>query len=247
MQASQLASYAMGRGLRRFGVLYPRDGYGSALSEAFQIEIKRRGGRIVGALAYEPGSKEFSVEVLSVQRWIDGDGMQAVFIPDFASTAGALAGELREVRPSISLLGSNGWNEPGQLGAVADSLNGAVFVDGFFIGSQRPATQSFIAAFRTQYEETPSILEAQAFDAGRLARQAVETSSERSRAGFIAAIQSVGSFAGAAGDISLGTDGVQRELFVLRVDGRRIQEVLGERTGGASSLMFAPPSRVGSQ
>ena len=241
MQAAQLAEYAIRvAGIRRFGVLFPRDAYGTALSDAFQSEIRRRGGRVVGAVAYEPGAQEFSVEVLSLQRWVDVDDLQAVFIPDNASVAGQLGSELREARPGVILLGSNGWHEPGQLGAVADALDGAVFVDGFFIGSQRPATQGFISAYRGEHGRTPGILEAQAYDAAMLARQALASANVSGRDTFVDAVQAVGVFAGATGKMVLGAQGVQRQLFILKLDGRRIREVVGAAAGGSSSVSFVP-------
>ena len=167
-QASELADYAIAQGLRRIGILYPNDPYGIALSSAFRQQIEQRGGQVVGSVVYEPTQKEFSVELLSVDKWIKGDGLQAVFIPDFAPTALPLATQLRRAHPGVTLLGSNGWNDPAALGPVAADLDGAVFVDGFFASSQRRATQEFVAAYRAAYNTAPEILEAQAYDAAAL-------------------------------------------------------------------------------
>gem|GEM_PF-1542640 len=240
-QAAQLAEFAIGTaGLRRFGVIFPRNASGSALSQAFQAEVKRLGGTIVGALAYEPGTEEFAVEVVTLQRWVDGDRLQAVFIPDFASTAVVLATALREARPSVYLLGSNGWNDPGRLGAAADVLDGAVFVDGFFMGSQRPATQRFLAAYRAENDEMPGILEAQAYDAAQLVRETLLDPKSISRDGFISAVRGLGVFAGAAGDLSVGPDGVVRELFVLELDGHRIREIRAAGDGSSRPFSYVP-------
>ncbi len=241
MQAARLADYAISTaGLRRVGVLFPRDGYGTALSDAFQDEVRSRGGKVVGAMAYEPGAEEFSVEVLTLQRWVDGDGLQAVFIPDYAATAGILGRALREVRPGVALLGSNGWHDPGQLGSAADALDGAVFVDGFFIGSQRPATQRFIAAYRAEHGGMPRILEAQSYDAASVARATLGMASINSRDGFVDALRGQKSFEGATGRINLASAGLERDLFVLKLDGRRIREVRAAGSGGANSLSFVP-------
>jgi ABC-type branched-subunit amino acid transport system substrate-binding protein len=231
-QAAQLAEYAAGvAGMKRFGILYPRDGYGLGLSAAFRDQVERRGGSIVGALAYTPGAEEFSVEVVSVQKWMDTAGMQAVFIPDFAATATVLAGELRESRPGIFLLGSNGWNDPGQLGAAGDSLDGAVFVDGFFIGSQRKATSDFILSYRQEYGDQPQILEAQAYDAARILAMAMR-SGERSRDRITRFIRGLETVEGVGGQIAMGPQGVQRELFLLRLSDGRISEIAVAGAGG---------------
>jgi len=158
------AEYAPGvwQGLRKFGILYPNDQYGIPLSQAFRRQVEQRGGQVVGSVTYEPSQKEFSVELLSADKWIKGDSLQAMFIPDFAQTAIPLATQLRQAHPDVILLGSNGWNDPSKLGPAADRLEGAVFVDGFFASSQRRGTQEFVAAYRSAYGGTPEILEAPA-------------------------------------------------------------------------------------
>lgn len=241
MQAWQLADFATRViGLRKFGVLFPRDSYGTALSDAFREEVSRRGARVVGSLAYEPGRSEFSVEVLSVQRWVDADGLEAVFIPDSAAAAGVLARALRQARPSVFLLGSNDWHDPGELGAVADALDGAVFVDGFFVGSQRAATQRFLNAFRAVHGDMPGVLEAQAYDAAMVVRQALSSSETTSRNTLIDVVRAIGRFEGAAGALTFRDGGVERELFVLKLDGTRIREVTSGADSGASSVSFVP-------
>jgi ABC-type branched-subunit amino acid transport system substrate-binding protein len=225
-QAAELAEYAVvGQGMRRLGILYPNDQYGIALSTAFRQQVEKRGGRIVGSVTYDSSQREFSVELLSVDKWIKGDGLQAVFIPDFAQTALPLAKQLRQAHPGVVLLGSNGWNDPAALGQAADDIDGAVFVDGFFASSQRRATQDFVAAYRAAYNATPEILEAQAFDAAKLVLVAVQ-SGARSRSQVITALQSPRSFEGAAGTVAVSTQGIQRQLFLLRVASGTISEIV---------------------
>ncbi len=224
-QAAELAEYALGaQGLRKFGILYPNDQYGIGLSQAFRQQVEQRGGQVVGSVTYDPSQKEFSVELLSVDKWITGDGLQAVFIPDFAPTAIPLATQLRHAHPDVVLLGSNGWNDPAALGPAADDIDGAVFVDGFFATSQRRATQDFVAAYRAAYGGTPEILEAQAYDAAKLVAAALQGGA-RTRPQVIAALQSPRTFEGAAGTVAVGPHGIQRQLFLLRIASGTISEI----------------------
>jgi len=239
-QAEQLAEYAVRTGgLRRFGILYPRDGYGQGLSRAFRDAVEKRGAKIIGSLAYAPGAEEFSVEVLSVEKWADDDGLEAVFIPDFAATAVVLGARLRSSRPSLFLLGSNGWHDPGRLGGAGGSLDGSVFVDGFFMGSQRRSTQEFIGKYRGAHDGTPQILEAQAYDAAGLVAAALR-SGATDREQVVQTLQSMGTVDGAAGQMVLNANGLERQLFLLRLNDGRITEIAGESLGGSSSISFAP-------
>jgi ABC-type branched-subunit amino acid transport system substrate-binding protein len=239
-QAAQLAEYAVtAMGAARFGVLYPNDAYGQGLADAFQTEFTRRGGRIVGMVAYTPGAHEFAVEALSVQKWVADDSLQGVFIPDFAETAFVLASQLRRTHPSLQLLGSNGWNDPGRLGQAGDVLDGAVFVDGFFAASGRMATRDFVSAYQRAYQTAPQILEAQAYDAAILARQALQ-SGARSRAEVVPALRRIRTIQGASGTIGIGSEGVQRELFLLRFAGGTISEVLPGNVEAAHEVEGLP-------
>ncbi len=245
-QAVQLADYAVDvRGLRRFAVISPRDSYGSALAQAFRDEVEQRGGQVVGSLIYEPHATEFSVEALSVERWVERDGLQAVFVPDFASTAIALGARLRQADPGLVLLGSNGWHAPNELAEAPRELDGAVFIDGFFARSQRPATRRFVNAYQQAYQSTPDILEAQAYDAAMLIRSTLG-SGARSRTQVIPALHQLGRIEGASGTITVEPDGAHRELFLLRLDAGTITEIpyVAPRAGAATSApeVAAPAS-----
>ena len=235
-QAAALADYALGQNLKKVGVLYPNDPYGSALSDAFRAQMSQRGGQVVGAITYDPHQTEFSVELLSVDKWVKHDGLQAVFIPDFAQTAIPLATQLRQAQPGIVLLGSNGWNDLTKLAPAADAIDGAVFVDGFFASSQRRATQEFVTAYRSAYNTMPEILEAQAYDAAKLVAAALQ-SGARSREQLIAALRNPRTIDGAAGAIMGGPNGLQRQLFLLRIANGMISEIAPTRPLAGS----APP------
>jgi len=224
-QAAEIAEYAVrGLGLQRLAVLYPYAPYGAALSEAFATEVRLRGAKVVGKLVYSPDAQEFSAESLSVQKWIADQGLQAVFIPDSVDRALPLAAGLRRVHPSLVLLGSNGWYDPSALDQAGPGIDGAVFVDGFFAASRRPATRRFVTAYESDFQSTPEILEAQAYDAALLVKRAFDAGA-RTRAGFFETLRSTGPFEGAAGSVRFGPDGVERDLFLLRVGDGAVTEV----------------------
>ncbi len=243
-QAAALAEYAATTlGISRVGVLYPRDVYGTSLAEAFRDQFERRGGHVVGTLAYSPGTRDFGVETLSVRRWIEKDGLQAIFIPDYASTASFLGRELRRVHRDLTLLGSNGWNDIERLAQAGRDLEGAVFVDGFFAASTRPATRAFVAAYEEAYQTVPQILEAQAYDAAMLVRAAIEAGA-RSRAEVIPTLEALRTVEGATGAIGIGPKGIQRELFVLQLRSGAIVEVLPD-AARRETQAAVPPGKCG--
>jgi branched-chain amino acid transport system substrate-binding protein len=101
----------------------------------------------------------------------------------------------------------------------------AVFVDGFFAGSQRPVTRNFVQAFRTANGHEPGLMEAEAYDTAKMV-QLVLQSSPPTRDAFRAAFGALKDFPGVTGDTSIGPDREpQKELFYLSITAQGYQEL----------------------
>lgn len=172
---------------------------------------------------------------------------EAIFVPDFGSrvklvapalavedvvTQTCLPDEVKRIarvtgRPDlrpVQLLGANGWGSDPSLfdvgpGGAGRHVRCAVFVDGFFAGSDRPATRAFVDAFAQAHAgQQPTILEASAYDAAGMARLQIERRVQ-TRAQMRDGLATVSGFPGATGDITMGPDRTpQKELFFLTVD-----------------------------
>ncbi len=189
----------------------------------------------------------------------------AIFIPDFASNVRLIAPSLavedvvtqtcqpeevakirrttgREDLAPVQLLGANGWNDPSLFdmspGGPGRHVRCAVVVDGFFAGSARTETKRFVDAYGAKYSgQVPTILEASAHDAARMARQVLETR-VATRAAARDALAATRSFHGATGDITMGPRRTpEKDLFFLTVDGTGLREMKKEE--------LAPPGAGG--
>ncbi len=185
----------------------------------------------------------------------------AVFVPDFARTitllAPALAAEdvvtaceqeeiarIQKVSPwvvkPVLLLGANGWDDPAIVEKAGRYVDCAIFVDGFFVGSERPATKRFVQAFQVAHARPPSILEASAFDAaGMIAAAMARGASDRKEMRDALAAQAP--FPGATGDVAFDAQGEPvRSLFFLTVDHGAIREMRPEELTGLPASVTAP-------
>jgi ABC-type branched-subunit amino acid transport system substrate-binding protein len=172
----------------------------------------------------------------------------AIFIPDFASKVAQIAPalavedvvtatcdsrELERIRKAtdrqellpVQLLGANGWDDPALLERAGRYVECAVFVDGFYAASQRPATRTFADLFTQKFGHAPTILEASAHDAARLVRLALEKGA-RSREAVRQALAQTKGFAGATGDLAFDERReVQKPLFFLTVEKGAVREL----------------------
>src|SRR6202007_606067 len=96
------------------------------------------------------------------------------FLPDSAERLSMLLSYLEfvDIR-GVQLLGASGWDRPQALLSAGPAVNGAVFVDGFFVYSFRPEVRAFVDAFRDAYHTDPGTLEAYGYDSAMLLRELI--------------------------------------------------------------------------
>jgi len=209
--------------LRRLGIAYPNDGYGSAFAETFKREAANQGASIVGTHPYPPGTSNFASVVVDVRGWQE-EGLDALFIPDAAPTATVLAADVRSEMPAVVLLGSESWNDTKSLADAGSAIDGAIFADAFFADSARPSTREFVQQFVRQMGQTPTVFEAQAFDAGMALRRVI-AGGATSREEIITALRGLGTFEG-AGELRGAPGGLERSVSLLRYHNGKVEEVL---------------------
>ena len=140
----------------------------------------------------------------------------------------------RKYLRTVTLLGTNTWSSPKGRSDMPELVARggkfvlcSVYVDGFFVDSERPATQRFVEEFRAEYEDAqPTLLDAIGYDAMGMVRHVIEQDRPVSRAGFRANLAALRDFDGATGDTHFNE---RREaikpLFFLTIDAEGIREI----------------------
>lgn len=101
---------------------------------------------------------------------------------------------------------------------VADrSIEGGVFVDGFFADSPNPAVQEFVERYRKRYQATPSLFAAQGYDAARLVVEAIRRGATTGEAvqDFLLMQHDLPTLSGPSGFSPDGT--LNRHVFLIQV------------------------------
>jgi ABC-type branched-subunit amino acid transport system substrate-binding protein len=135
----------------------------------------------------------------------------------------------RDELRTVQLLGISLWDSPelvdDRMGA-ARYVQCAIFVDGFFVNSQRAATQRFVAEYDSAYHKQPGYLEAHGHDAAGILRDIIERKHPQTRDEMRAALSAMGRpFQGASGEARFGLDREARKsLFWLWINRGTIQE-----------------------
>ncbi|MHB8416858.1 MAG: penicillin-binding protein activator [Myxococcales bacterium] len=128
---------------------------------------------------------------------------------------------------TVELLGWTAWYDPDfdLVQRAGHYVECSVFVDGFFAQSSRPATKAFVDAFQKAYGHEPGLMEAEAYDAGRMVEQ-VMAGHPPTREAFRAALAALKGFDGATGTTTIGPDREpEKDLFYLTVTSKGYQEL----------------------
>lgn len=246
MQAERMATYAaQEQGHRRFCILHPDTVYGRELGRLFAQEVYRLGGEIIAIESFKEGETDFAPQIQRLKaedlkkyglavpveiprpvgkpvnrtekRVLYTPGFDAIFIPSRSQDIGLLAAQLAFHDIKVPLLGANGWNSQDFVRTADRTVDGATFVDGFFVDSPNPAVQDFVQRYRKRFESPPSLFTMQGYDAARVVIEGIRhgaTSGEALRE-FLATQSDLPTLAGPAG---FGPDGtLHRPLFLLQV------------------------------
>lgn len=250
LQGRFIAEYAVhGLQLQRFAILHADDAYGVSLKDAFLDHLRQLGAEVVAVATYQPEVTEFSQVIRSVGG-IDDETLRdlragatinppetefseahfpiydAIFIPGYYDKAALIAPALTFYNiTGVQLLGTDGWNASEILAIGDRSLEGAIFVDGFFVDSPAPLVQEFVEKFRRRYAKTPDLLAAQAYDTLLLLAQAIKDGA-KTRHELRDALLKVRDFPGVSGTTSFDDDGNAVKIpFLLTIQNGRIVQL----------------------
>lgn len=146
-QAVAIAEYSTDiLGIRRFATLYPNDTYGTNAVRIFKEEVKRRGGKLLKAISYAHGKKDFKEELLEIRDAAPG----GLFIPAYPEDILMIAPQLwyyQVINDSIKILGTNGWGTEEVIKQGNKYVEGVIYSDFTNSTSYSEFDSKFLAAY----------------------------------------------------------------------------------------------------
>jgi ABC-type branched-subunit amino acid transport system substrate-binding protein/outer membrane protein assembly factor BamD (BamD/ComL family) len=253
LQAKRIAAYAIKeQGFRRFCILHPDTAYGRELARLFAQEVRQHEGEVIAIESYKEGEadvgaqlkrmkaedlKRYGLSVPVDQTKLTGKltkldkkvfytpGFDAIFIPGRAADAGIITSQLNFHDMKVPFLGANGWNSPDFARTDDSSIDGAVFVDGFFVDSPTPTVQDFVARYKKRFETNPTIFAMQGYDAAKLVLDAVRKGASSGEA-VRDQLLTQPDLSSLAGPAAFGPDGtLSRPLFLIQIKRGRFLQV----------------------
>ena len=253
LQAKRIAAYAIKeQGFRRFCILHPDTTYGRELARLFAQEVRQHEGEVIAIESYQEGEadvaaqlkrmkaedlKKYGLSVPVDQTKLTGKltkmdrkifytpGFDAIFIPGRAADAGIITAQLNFHDMKVPFLGTNGWNSPDFARTDDSSIDGAVFVDGFFVDSHTPTVQDFVARYKKRFETNPTLFAMQGYDAAKVVLDAVRKGAASGEA-VRDQLLTQPDLSSLAGPAAFGPDGtLNRPLFLIQIKRGRFLQV----------------------
>ncbi len=246
LQAKRIAAYATSmQEYRRFCIFHPDTLYGRELARMFAQEVRRHNGEIIAIESFKEGETDFGPQIKrlkeedlkkyglavpidpsrppgklfgkSDKRVLYTPGFDALFIPSRSQEIGLIAAQLAFHDVTVPLLGTNGWNSLNFARTADRTVDGAVFVDGFFADSPNPAVQDFVQRIQRRFQTVPSLFTMQGYDAARTVIEAVRRGATSGEA-VHELLLTQRDWPALAGPAGFGQDGtLERSLFLLQV------------------------------
>lgn len=206
-QVESLLNHAVDdRGWKTFVAMVPDNEYGNNALKVFTEKAEERGGVVLRSVTYDPSSTSFLEEAqelglkgdfrpsdLDLEEEVSLDtpiiDFDAIFIPDnhrrVPQIVSALAYEEFSLgtfkarqNETVYVMGLNAWNNPSIVDKGGKYLVNGVFVDAFWVGSEREASQEFVTSFVEKFGKNPNIYDALSFDVIQLVTVTLEPSSQ---------------------------------------------------------------------
>lgn len=253
LQAKRIAAYAIKeQGYRRFCILHPDTTYGRELARLFTQEVRQHEGEIIAVESYKEGEadvgaqlkrmkaedlKRYGLSVPVDQTNLTGKltkldkkifytpGFDAIFIPGRAADAGIITSQLNFHDMKVPFLGTNGWNSPDFARTDDSSIDGAVFVDGFFVDSPSPTVQDFVSRYKKRFETNPTLFAMQGYDAAKLVLDAVRKGADSGET-VRDQLLTQPDLSSLTGPATFGPDGtLNRPVFLIQIKRGRFTQV----------------------
>lgn len=182
--------------------------YGEARQDEFNLRLKE----------LKQSDKKKSVRQSNLETVLSPiTDFDAIFIPDSVKAMGQISAMLsyNDVR-NVKLLGTNLWNTKDIARRAGNFANNIIFVDS--LSPSALGKSKFINEYKSLYNEDPSLIEIQAYDAGLILRQLIAAGAD-SREELTEKLTDLKKFPGALGSLSMNSEReIERPVTPLTID-----------------------------
>jgi branched-chain amino acid transport system substrate-binding protein len=199
-----------------------KSAYSIGLAKVFTEEFQKLGGQVVANESYSKGDTDFRAQLTAIKR----KKPEAVFVPGYYTDVGLIARQARELGLKVPLLGGDGWESEKLFEPGGSALEGSYFSNHYALDNPDPLLKEFAAKYQQGYGSLPDSVAALAYDATKLAVDAMRRAPDLSGKALRDAIAATRDFPGVAGKITINAKrDAEKQAVVLKVEGGKTKFV----------------------
>jgi branched-chain amino acid transport system substrate-binding protein len=199
-----------------------KSAFSMGLADVFSRKFTEFGGKVVGDESYSKGDTDFRAQLTALKQLKP----EAVFVPGYYTDVGIVARQAREVGLKVPLLGGDGWDSDKLYELGGSALEGSYFSNHYSADNPDPVLQQFLAKYKQTYGNLPDSVGVLAYDAARVAIEAMKQAPDLSGPALRDAIAATKNFPGVSGRITLDANrDAIKEAVVLKVSGGKAEFV----------------------
>jgi branched-chain amino acid transport system substrate-binding protein len=199
-----------------------KSAYSIGLAKVFAEELEKAGGKIVANESYSKGDTDFRAQLTAIKR----AKPEALFIPGYYTDVGIIARQARELGLKATLVGGDGWESEKLFELGGSALDGSYFSNHYALDNPDPLLKEFAEKYQKSYGSLPDSVAALAYDATKLAVDAMKRAPDLSGKALRDAIAETKDFPGVAGKITINANrDAEKQAVVVKVEGGKTQFV----------------------
>jgi branched-chain amino acid transport system substrate-binding protein len=169
--ACSLARMLVGRGYRKYALIWEEDAYGEDLAYQFNVALNSYDTRVAYEWSYSRERADFRLTVNEL-KGVDAD---LVLFAGLEPWAGDFLREARRVGLKTDIVGAFS-DTPEMRERAGGGLEGSMYFEIYDPASAAPENQAFVRKFRARFRKSPDAWAAQGYDALRLLAKAARDS-----------------------------------------------------------------------
>lgn len=143
--------------------------YSKSLAQVFKEKFEAAGGKVLVEEAFLQKDQDFKATLTKIKA----ANADVIFVPAYYEEVGKIVKQARELGITNAIIGTDGWDDDKVVDiAGAGALNNTFFSTHY--SDQDKDVQSFIEAFKTEYNKAPNVFAALGYDAGKMLIDAIK-------------------------------------------------------------------------
>ncbi len=207
-------------GISKVAVLYNNaDDYSKGLAQVFKSSFESMGGTVVAYEAYGGADiKDFNAQLVKIKA----AEPEAIMLPNQHPEVALQAVQARKMGITVTLLGSDTWDNPDLVKLAGEAIEGAYVTTLFSKDSPDPKVKAFVELYQKKYGEPPNSKAVAGYDACTVLLQAI-TKAGKLDAKAVRDTLASESFNGSCGTIKFDQNrNPARPAFIMKYSGGQL-------------------------